>query len=136
MLQVELTNKGPYRARMSGMYLQLQELQEFDSKAQQIRVKELPEDWKDLEGVLHYQGFSYILKIVRIELISRYHNNSLTENFGVEKTRKLIGWKYYWPSLRRNIKTYVKGYDMCLVLKPVRHKPYKDLQSMPILTYQ
>ncbi len=34
---------------------------------------------------------------------------------------------YYWPT-----HAYVKGYDVCLVLKTVRHKPYGDLQSFPV----
>ena len=34
------------------------------------------------------------------------------------------------------MKTYVKGCDICLASKAVRHKPYGDLQLLPIPTHQ
>ena len=30
----------------------------------------------------------------------------------------------------------MKGYDVCLALKAVRHKPYGDLQSLPVSTHR
>ena len=48
----------------------------------------------------------------------------------------MIGLKYYWPSLRKDVKTYVKGSDVWLALKAVRYKPYDDLQSLLVSTYQ
>ena len=64
---------------------------------------------------------------IRIELISRHHDNPLTGHFGIEKTRELLTWKYYWPILKHDVEAYVKGCDVCLALKAVRHKPYGDL---------
>ena len=71
-----------------------------------------------------------------MELISWYYNNPLAGHFGVNKTRELIGRKYYWPSLRKDVKAYVKGCDVCLGSKAVRHKPYGDIQSLPMSTHQ
>ena len=68
-------------------------------------------------------------------MISRHHNDPLTGHFGIDKTRKLVGRKYYWPSLRRDVESYVQGCDVCLASKAVIHKPYDDLQSLPILTH-
>ena len=85
--------------------------------------------------MLQYRGFSYFLEIIRSEVISRHHNDLLIKHFGIDKTRELVGWKYYWPSLRRDVETYVRGCDVCLALKAVRHKPYDDLQSLPISTH-
>ena len=56
--------------------------------------------------------------------------------FGIDKTRELISWKYYWPSLRKDVKAYIKGCDVCLALKAVKHKPYSNLQALPVSTYQ
>ena len=78
----------------------------------------------------------YVLKIVRTELISRYHDNPLARHFGIKKTRELVAQKYYWLTLKANVKSYVKGYHICLALKVVKHKLYSDLQSLPIPTYQ
>ena len=67
-------------------------------------------------------------------MISRHHNNPLAGHFSIDKTRELIGRKYYWLSLKSNVESYVRGCDICLALKVVRHKPYGDLQSLPIPT--
>ena len=38
--------------------------------------------------------------------------------------------------LCHDIKDYVKGCNICLALKAVRHKPYGDLQSLTISTHR
>ena len=85
--------------------------------------------------VLYYQGLLFVPKAIQIELISRHHNNSLAGQFGIEKICKLLARKYFWLSLWHNIKAYVKGCDVCLASKAVRHKLYNDLQSLSIPTY-
>ena len=69
-------------------------------------------------------------------MISCHHDDPLAEHFDIDKTRELVGWKYYWPSLRRDVKSYVRRCDVCLTSKAVKHKPYGDLQSLPIPTYR
>lgn len=44
-------------------------------------------------------------------------------------------WKYYWLSLWHNVKAYIKGYNVYLALKVVRHKPYDNLQLLLISTH-
>ena len=118
------------------MRLQLFKLQENDKETKLFRGSAgLLEDWKDVEEVLQYQGLPYISEIIRFKVISCHHNDSLARYFGIDKTRKLIGRKYYWPSLRRDVESYVRGYDVCLALKAVRHKPYGDLQSLFVSTH-
>lgn len=43
--------------------------------------------------------------------------------------------KYYWANLRKDIKFYIKRYDVYLTSKMVRYKPYGDFQSLPIPTH-
>ena len=100
------------------------------------RAAGLPEGWKDVKGVLQYQELPYVPEIIRSEVISRHHNDLLVGHFGIDKTRELVGRKYYWPSLRRDVESYVRGCDVCLASKAVRHKPYGDLQSLPIPTHR
>ena len=69
-------------------------------------------------------------------MISRHHDDPLVGHFGIDKTRELVGRKYYWPSLRRDVESYVRGCDVCLASKAVRHKPYGNLQSLPIPTHR
>ena len=135
MLQAKLNNGGPYKASIGAIHLKLQELQETDSEAQKIRATQLQEGWDKVDGVLQYRGLSYVPEIIRLEVIICHHNDSLAEHFGIDKTQELIGWKYYWPSLRKNVGAYVWGCNMCLASKAICHKPYGDLQFLPVLTH-
>ena len=69
-------------------------------------------------------------------MISQYHNNPLAGHFRIEKTRELVVQKYYWPTLKVNVETYVKGCNICLASKSVRHKLYGDLQSLLVPMHQ
>ena len=84
--------------------------------------------------MLHYQGLPYVPKVIRSELINRHYDNPLAGHFGIKKTCKLVVKKYYWPTLRQDVKTYVKRCDVCLASRAVRHKPYGDLQLLPVPT--
>ena len=86
--------------------------------------------------MLHHQGLPFVPEIIRTELISRHHDDPLAGHFGIDKTRELIGRKYYWPSLKKDVEAYVKGCDVCLASKAVRHKPYGDLQALPVPTHR
>ncbi len=77
--------------------------------------------------MLYYQDLPSVPNVIHSALISRHHDDPLAGHFGIEKTCKLIAKKYYWPTLRREVEAYVKGYDVCLASKVVRHKPYGDL---------
>ena len=69
-------------------------------------------------------------------MISQHHDDPLAGHFWIDKTRELIDRKYYWPTLRRNVEAYIKVCNVCLASKAVRHKPYEDLQALPIPTHR
>ncbi len=81
------------------MRMRLPELQDDDKEVMKLRSEGLSEGWEDIKQVLHYQGLLYVPKVIRSELISRHHDNPLAGHFSIEKTRKLIVRKYYWPTL-------------------------------------
>lgn len=83
--------------------------------------------WEDIEGVLFYQDLPYMPEIICIELISCYHDNYLSRYFEINKIQKLVTRKYYWPTLYRDVKVYVKSYNICLITKAICYKSYKDL---------
>ena len=85
---------------------------------------------------MHHWGLPYVLEIIWTELISRHHDNLLASHFEIKKIEELNTRKYYWPLFRHDIKDYVKGCDIFLTLKAVRHKPYDDLQSLPVPTHR
>ena len=93
-----------------------------------IRAEKLGKNWEDFNRILHHQGLPYIPEIIRTELISRHHDDPLAGHFGIEKTRELVARKYYCETLRNNVEIYLRGYDVCLASKTIRHKPYGNLQ--------
>ena len=86
--------------------------------------------------MLHYQSLLFMPKAIQTKLISRHHDDLLAGHFGIKKTQKLLAQKYFWPTLRHDIKAYMKGCDICLASKAVQHKPYSGLQSLPVPTHQ
>ena len=130
----ELSSKIPYTISIDGMRLRLQELQAKDKQAQKTKA-EHSEGCNNIDGVLHYQDLPYIPEIIRTKLISKNHDDLLAGYFGIEKTHELIAQKYYWPTLRRDVKDYIRGCNIYLALKAVWHKPYNDLESLPIPTH-
>ena len=121
---------------MRSMKRQLFELQDNDKEAKALRAASLLEDWKDVKRVLQYQGLLYVSDIIYYKIISCHHNDPLAEHFGINETWELIGRKYYWPSLKKDVEAYMKGCGVCLASKAVRYKLYRDLQSLPIPIYR
>ena len=74
--------------------MRLQELQAENEQARRTRA-EHSEGWDNINGVLHHQDLSYVPEIIRMELISRHHDNPLASHFGIKKTRELVARKYY-----------------------------------------
>ena len=131
-----MSTEGSYQVNIGAMRLKPSELQESDDEARKIRAKRLKNDYEEVDGVLHHQGLPFILEAIQIELISWHHNNSLAGHFDIDKTKELVGRKYYWPSLKKDVENYVRRYDVCLASKAIKHKLYGDLRSLPIPTHQ
>ena len=126
-LQSKIARDSPYIA-IGGMRLQLSELQDNDKEAKLFRGSVgLLKDWKDIERVFQYRRLLYVPKIIRSKMITCYHNNPLVGHFGIDKIRELVGRKYYWPSLRKDVKTYVRRCNICLTSKTICHKLHGDL---------
>ena len=118
------------------MKLRLAKLQDEDEEAKVLGAGGFPEGWEEVEGVLQYRGLPYVPEIICSEVISRHYDDLLIGHFGIDKTRELVGQKYYWLSLRKDVKNYVRGCDVCLASKAVRHKPYEDLQSLLVPSHR
>ena len=66
----EIANEGLYNVSIGAMRLRLPDLQGNNDQTRKLRVAELSEGWKDIEGVLQYGGLPYIPEIIQSELIS------------------------------------------------------------------
>ena len=94
-LRPKIALENPY-ASIGGMRLRFSELQENDKKAKLLRSSAgLLEGWENVKKVLQYQGLPYVLAIIRSEMISCHHNDLLAGHFGIDKTKELVGRKYY-----------------------------------------
>lgn len=49
---------------MEAIQLKLLELQDHDIEAKELKSKELPEVWVDVENVSYHEGLPYILDII------------------------------------------------------------------------
>src|SRR5437588_11385368 len=67
---------------------------------------------------------------IRTQAIKRNHDALANGHEGTAKTFELMQRTYYWPTMRQDIKRYVKNCDMCLRIKPAHHTPYKLLQPL------
>ena len=113
--------ENPY-ANVGGMKLQLSKLQDNNKEAKLIKDSTgLSEVWEDVEGVLQYQGLPYVPAIICSVVRSRHHNDPLVGHFGIDETRELVGRKYYWLSLRKDVKSCVRGCDVYLLSKTIRY---------------
>lgn len=69
------------------MKLRLQELQEKNNSNQRFKVEMLEKNsLKDLETILHIYWMLYVLKFIRIKVISEYYNDMMAGHFDIEKT--------------------------------------------------
>ena len=78
--RLELVNKNPYKVSINSIRLQLQEPQETDFKAQELRTKD---GYQNIDSVLHYQGLVFVPEAIWMELISWYQHNPLAGHFEI-----------------------------------------------------
>ena len=78
------------------------------------------EGWENFAGVSHYADLPYALEIIRAKLISRHYIDILTSGL---KLKRPVDWprilliRVTFESLRRDIKTYIKGLLRLLLVK-------------------
>ena len=103
-------------------------------EAQGNRKKDAGAWTLDSQGLLLYNDRLYVPEeaSVREELLKRHHDDPLAGHFGVEKTSELIGRKYFWKSMKADVKEYVNTCDICQRVKVKRHRPYGELNALPI----
>lgn len=92
-------------------------LQDHDKIVKKLRSRQLLEGWRNIKAVFYYQSFIYFLKVIYLKLIKKYYDNLFRGHFDVKKIQKLKINKYYQLTQWRDIKTYINGYNICLILK-------------------
>ena len=123
-------------------YELIKALQQEDALVQQWKAGEAKGTRKkdagawtmDSQNLLNYNGKLYVPNeaSVRQELLKRHHDDPLAGHFGVAKTTELMSRKYFWESMKADIKEYVDTCDVCQRVKVKRHRPYGELGALPI----
>ncbi len=86
----------------------------------------------EIKGVLHYNTKSYILKILRVDLLEKNHDNPLAGYCGVEKILELFSRRYYWFKMRADMKKFLTDCNICKSSKAQRHKLYDNMQTLSV----
>ena len=103
-------------------------------QGQEWRRKDSTDAWTtDTNGILRRNGKVYIpdSTALREEILQSNHDDPHASHFGTSKTLELIQRHYYWPTLNKDVKEYVKTCTICQWTRVHRHKPYGELASLP-----
>ncbi|KAI4899348.1 hypothetical protein NFI96_008696 [Prochilodus magdalenae] len=133
---VELTNKE-----------HLQRLQHDDpalaailQKLESSQCTELEGDWETKfvihEGLLYYKDSSvscslhplkdlklYTPESIRGSLLKYFHDHPTAGHLGITKTVARLRLRFFWPKMRKDVKTYVLSCPVCQLTKPSQKKP-------------
>jgi hypothetical protein len=69
---------------------------------------------------------------IKRTILEECHDLPAAGHFGVAKTYDLVSRNYHWIGLRKYVKDYISGCDVCLRNKNRHHKPYSLLSPLPI----
>ena len=110
-------------------------MQESYPKMKELKSKDLPESWKNVEDILHHQGLLYVLEVIYSITLSRSHDNLLAKHFKIDKINELVARNHFWSIFYRDVKVYIKDCNLYLASKAILHKPYRDFLLLQIPTY-
>ena len=72
-------------------------------------------EWREVDSVIYKEEKVYILKDdkLRAEIIRLYHDTLIEGHRKQQKTVELVTRNFWWPGVMKEVKWYVKGYDVC-----------------------
>lgn len=129
---------GVAKKLLQDLILELQKADELAIKTRKALEDESLRDtrgWStDDIGLLRFRGAAYVPddQALRMEILKICHDDPLAGHFGFKKTFELVKRKYYWTRMSPEIKDYVRHCGLCQRAKPVRHKPYGEMQALPL----
>lgn len=88
--------------------------------------------FEDSEDCLLFRGRIVIPKKLRLDILKACHDSTIAGHPGNKKTFELISRSYWWPTCRRDCKSYVDSCDVCARSKSNRCKPAGLLHPLPI----
>ena len=84
--------------------------------------------------IIYYDKKIYIPDNIdlKVRIISEHHDTQTVSHVGFAKTYELIYRNYYWVSMIKDIKLYIKTCVICQTTKTTTQKPKGLLQPLPI----
>lgn len=112
-------HKLPY-AKFNIVIIYLLEIQQKDLIIQTVQKQlatlnvnvyfyHLGKSYSKVKGVLYYDVKPYIPETFSVNLLEKNYNDLLVRHFRIEKTLKLLLYKYYQLKIRVNIEKYIQG---------------------------
>jgi len=86
------------------------------------------------EDLVFHNGLIYVPDDpeIKLKIMHERHDSPVSGHLGQAKTYELVSRNYFWPRMRKYINDYVTSCDTCNRSKNPRHKPYGELQPLPI----
>ena len=112
-----------------------------------MRVTRTAADYDLIDSVLNFKGYApfgkgnredHVIKQLMVpltlwnELLQAYHESPLGAHQGFDRTYQCLKQKYWWPSMAKDVKTYIQCCDTCKRTKGQYHISKTPLQ--PLLT--
>lgn len=69
---------------------------------------------------------------LRLEIIQSHHSHPAAGHPGQAATFEKISRNFWWPKMRGTIAQFVRNYEVCSRIKPVRHAPYGYLKPLEV----
>jgi hypothetical protein len=69
---------------------------------------------------------------LRLDFLHEAHDAGYAGHIGIDRTLAAIDRAYWWPGLRKDVRTYVLECDSCQRNKPVNMKPAGKIQPIPV----
>ena len=82
---------------------------------------------------LLFNGKIYVPPNCRSSVLNICHDSPSAGHFGFKKTFSLINRDFWWSSMIKDIKEYIKSCEICCRSKDSRHKPYGFLNPLKFL---
>ncbi|KEP45074.1 Transposon Tf2-2 polyprotein, partial [Rhizoctonia solani 123E] len=99
-----------------------------------IKHKKTVQDWTLQEGLLWHKGKIFVPRNEKIRnLVLESRHDALSAGHpGQLRTLELISQTYWWPSMKKSVKSYVEHCEVCIQSKPTNQLPVGTLKPLPI----
>jgi hypothetical protein len=90
--------------------------------------------WHLKDELLCYKENWYVSsELIRRLLLKQNHDDSHANHFEVKRTLDLLQRKYFWSAMNQDVKDYVNHCETYHRIKIIKHKSFKQLQSILML---